>query len=361
VRVVLVTSLERGGPLEQTLVLARALASSNVSVRMVCATVEVAARAQAAGAEPAVIPMRHPLHGAAGVRVRRFARGADVVHAQDRRSGLWLRLLPPARPAVRVYTVHGLPDPYLPAPAGPARPGMRARLAYSGLDASLCRRADALVVPSQAMARLLAERLGFPSERMNVIPNGVDPGPERSGEGALVGCVSVLEPVKALDVFLRAGALLAHERPDVRFGLFGTGSERPQLLALAGELGLEKRLEAPGHVPTEAALAQLRVFVLCSYMENAPMSLLEAMAAGIPVVATAVGGVPEIVADGAGLLVPPGDATALACAISGLLDDPPRARELGGAGRRRVLERFTARGNARATLSLYKRILDARA
>jgi glycosyltransferase involved in cell wall biosynthesis len=361
VRVALVTSLERGGPLEQSLVLARGLASSNVSVRMVCASPDVAERAERAGAEPRVIPLRHPFDAAAAVRVRRFARGADVVHAHDRRSGLWLRLLPPARPAVRVYTVHGLPDPYLPPPAGAARPGLRARLAYRVFDAWLCRRADALVVPSQAMARILVERLGFPAERMNVIPNGVQAGPPRAHDGALIGCVSVLEPVKALDVFLRAGAALARERADVRLGIFGTGTELPRLLTLTKELGLEGRVEAPGHVPTEEALAKLRIFVLCSYMENAPMSLLEAMAAGIPVVATAVGGVPEIVSDGAGLLVPAGDETALAGAIASLLDDPARARELGDAGRRRVLERFTASGNALAMLRLYGQLLEARA
>jgi glycosyltransferase involved in cell wall biosynthesis len=114
-------------------------------------------------------------------------------------------------------------------------------------------------------------------------------------------------------------------------------------------------------VPTEEALARLRIFVLCSYMENSPMSLLEAMAAGIPVVATAVGGIPEIVSDGAGVLVPAGDEAALADAIASLLDDPRRARELGDAGRRRVLERFTAAGNARAMLGLYERLAEARA
>jgi glycosyltransferase involved in cell wall biosynthesis len=360
VRVVLVTSLQRGGPVEQALVLARGLASLDVSVRMICADREVAGRAEAAGAEPVVMPLRHRLDAPAAMRVRRFVRGTDVVHAQDRRSGFWLRMLPPRRPAARVYTVHGLPDPYLPPPAGAAHPGLRAQLAYRGLDAWLCRRADALVVPSQAMADILMERLGFPAGRITVIPNGVHPRPARTRDGALIGCMSVLEPVKALDVFLHAGAALARERADVRLGLFGTGSEAARLSALTAELGLEDRVETPGHVPTEQALARLRIFVLCSYMENCPMSLLEAMAAGIPVVATAVGGVPEIVSDGAGLLVPAGNAHALAEAIASLLDHPARARELGDAGRRRVLERFTADGNALATLHLYERLLEAR-
>jgi glycosyltransferase involved in cell wall biosynthesis len=329
---------------------------------MVCATAAVAARAEAAGAEPTVIPLRRPGDVAGGVRVRRAVSGADVVHAHDRRSGLWLRLLPPPRPAARVYTVHGLPEPYLPPPVGPEVPGLRARVAYQGLDAWLCRRADAVVVPSHAVADLLVDRLGYPRAKLVVIPNGVEPGtPEPpSSRGQLVGSVSVLDPVKGLDVFLRAGARLVRERPEVRLALFGTGPDAARLERLAGELGIDGHLDAPGHVPAEEAFERLSVLVLSSWMENCPMSLLEAMAAGVPTVATAVGGVPEIVSDGAGLLVEPGDDAALASAIARVLDDGALARELAEAGRRRVLERFTAEANAAALLGLYERLLAER-
>ena len=84
-----------------------------------CATAEVAARLAAAGARAAAIPLRHQLDVGGARRVRRALAGVDVVHAQDRRAGLWTRLLPPAG-AVRVYTVHGVPEPYLPPPAGSA-------------------------------------------------------------------------------------------------------------------------------------------------------------------------------------------------------------------------------------------------
>ena len=358
--VVLVTSLERGGPLEQALVSARQLVSSGVRVRVVCASAEVAARAEEAGAEAVVAPLRHPFDAAGALHARRAFAGADVVHAHDRRSGLWVRLLPPARPAARVYTVHGLPEPYLPPPAGPERPGLRAQLAYRGLDARLCRRTDAVVVPSRAVADVLAERLGFPRAKLAVIPNGVDPDVPPSADGALVGTLSVLEPVKGLDVLLRAGALLVRERDDVRLGLFGTGSEGPRLRALARELGIDERLDAPGHLPARQALGRLRVFVLSSYMENCPMALLEAMAARVPVVATRVGGVPEIVANGSGLLVPPGDPEALAGAVATILDDPALAKQLGETGRRRVLDGFTAEANAAALMRLYERLLEAR-
>jgi glycosyltransferase involved in cell wall biosynthesis len=357
VRVVLVSSLERGGPVEQGLLLARGLTERGAAVRMACATPEVAERAAAAGAEPAVIPMRHPLDARGAGAVRRFAHGADVVHGLDRRSGLWARVAPPLRPCRRVYTIHGLPDEYLPPPAGRARPGPRAVLAYRFVDPLLARRADALVVPSRAVARVLAARLRFPAARMYVIPNGVAPRSGAAPSGDLVGTLSVLHPVKGLDVFLRAAARLAGERPELRFGLYGAGPEGPALERLAAGLGLNGRLEAPGHVPAAEALSRLRVFVLSSHMENAPMALLEAMAAGIPVVATEVGGVPEIVGDGTAQLVPPGDDAALAEAVARLLDDPALARQQAEAARRLVEERFSADANAEATLALYERLV----
>jgi glycosyltransferase involved in cell wall biosynthesis len=355
-RIVLVTSLERGGPLEQALTLARGLVARGASVGMVCACGQAAERAAAAGATPAVIPLGWPLDLRGAVGVRRFARSAHVVHGHDRRSGLWVRALPPPRPTARVYTVHGLPDEYLPPPAGRVRPGLKATVAYRGVDAWLARRADALVVPSLAVARLLVGRLGFPAERMHVIPNGVPVPAAPVVHGDLVGTISTLTPVKGLDVYLRAAALVARQRPDVRFGLFGSGAEADRLRALAGSLGLNGRLEAPGHVPADTALARLRVFVLSSYMENAPMSLLQAMAAGVPVVATAVGGVPEIVSERTAQLVPAGDEDALAAAITRLLDDPWLAREQAAAARRLVQDRFDASQNADAMLRLYERL-----
>jgi glycosyltransferase involved in cell wall biosynthesis len=356
VRVVLVSTLERGGPVEQGLLLAAGLAERGVDVAMACGTGEVAERAAAAGALAEAIPLRRQLDARGMRAVRRFARGADVVHGLDRRAGLWARVTPPRRPCRRVYTIHGLPDEYLPPPAGRARPGLRATLAYRLLDPLLARRADALIVPSRAVAAVLTSRLGFPAGRMHVIPNGVAPAAAASSGGELVGTLSVLHPVKGLDVFLRAAARLAEGRPELRFGLYGAGPERAALERLAASLGLDGRLEAPGHVPAAEALSRLRVFVLSSYMENAPMALLEAMAAGVPVVATTVGGVPEIATAETAQLVPPGDEAALAGAVARLLDDPVLAREQAAAARRLVEERFGAAANADATLALYERL-----
>jgi glycosyltransferase involved in cell wall biosynthesis len=357
-----VTSLERGGPVEQTLVLARGLRALGAAVTAVCATEELRDRFAAAGVEPALIPLRRRFDPPASRQVRSLAADADVVHAQDRRSGLAVRLAPrPEGGAARVYTVHGLPDEYLPPPAGPRRPGLRAALLYRGLDAWLCRRCEAVVVASEALRNQLVERVGFPRATMHVIPNGVEIPAELAAGGELVGTLSVLEPVKGLDVFLAAAARLAAGRPELRFALFGAGSITNELRERARALDIEECVELPGAVPASNAIGRLAVLVSSSWMENCPMGVLEAMAAGVPVVATRVGGVTEIASEGTAELVAPGDAPALAAAVAGLLDDPERARRQAAAAREQVRERFSAAGNAEATIALYERLAGAAA
>ena len=360
-RIVLVTSLERGGPPEHALKLTEGLAASGADVRAVAASPALAQRFELAGARAAVLPLGRPLDVAGARKVWRFAAGADVVHAHDRRSGLWVRLGPRPRPrGVRIYSAHGLPEPYLPPPVGPSRPGLRGFLAYRCLDAALCRRADAIVVPSEAAKREFARRIGYPPERVTVIPNGVAVPRDPLGGGALVGALAVLEPVKGVDVFLRAAARVAASRPELAFGVFGSGSEELALRGLAASLGLGERVRFDGHVRPADALSQLRVLVSSSWMETFGLSLAEAMAAGVPAVATRVGGVPELTGEDGALLVPPGDEEALAGAILRLVDDPELARRQVEAARRRVVERFTTEAVSKATLRLYERLLSGR-
>jgi len=353
-KVLQVTSLLSGGPLEHALVLSRALARSGVEVEAVCAEAEIAARFAAGGVEPHVLPLASTGDLAGGRRLRRLAADFDVVHGQDRRSGLWTRLWPRQRGQVRVYTVHGLPDPYLPPPVGSEAVGLRDRVAYRGLDAWLARRSDAVVSPSHFLAGQLISRLGYPAARIAVVPNGVE-APPPLPPGELVGTISLLEPVKGLDTFLRAAAQVRERRPETRFAVYGTGPAGEALAGLARGLGLAEAVAFPGHVPSREALATLRLYVLCSLLENSPMSLLEAMAAGRPALATAVGGVPEIAADVIPLL-PPRDPEALAAAILRLLDDPALGEEIGSRGRERVDAHFTATVNAEQMLSLYERL-----
>jgi glycosyltransferase involved in cell wall biosynthesis len=154
-------------------------------------------------------------------------------------------------------------------------------------------------------------------------------------------------------------ALAAVRDPAFMSRIVGDGPERPALEAEIRAAGLLQRVELAGErrdVPQ--LLEDADVFVLSSRSEGAPLSILEAMAAGLPVVASAVGGVPEIVDDGTtGLLVPPGDAGALAAALERLLADPALRSRLGGAGWERVRERFDLAQLRRSHLELYDREL----
>ena len=125
--VALVTSLHRGGPLEHAILLARDLTRAGVHVRAVAAGPESAERFAAAGARVAILPLARPFDPAGAVRVRRFVRGADVVHSHDRRSGLWVRL-GPRRGALRVHTHPRAPGAVPRRARGPAcAPGSRTR------------------------------------------------------------------------------------------------------------------------------------------------------------------------------------------------------------------------------------------
>ena len=350
-KVGLLSTLTGGGPAEHTVMLAGGLAAAGVDVRAVCATPALAERLQAAGARVAVVPLRHQLDVPGAVRVRRALAGVDVIHGQDRRAGLWTRLLPP-KGAARVYTIHGMPQPYLPPPAGPERPDWRARLAYRGVEAGLAGRADAVIAVSHAVERELVAQLGWSADRITVIPNGVPLEPLLPERGELVGTLTSFAPVKGLEVLLGAAARL----PGARFAVFGDGPGAAGVREDAVRLGLGDRVRFPGQVPARDALAQLAVFVLSSHMESAPLALLEAMTAGVPVVATRVGGVPELVPDGTGLLVAPGDPDALAAAIGSLLEDRERASAQAAAARRHVeAEGGVARMTER-TLALYERV-----
>jgi glycosyltransferase involved in cell wall biosynthesis len=343
---------------EQALLLAAELAGRSVAVRAVCAHPEVAERFAERGADAFVVPNRSGADVRAAVATMRLLSECDVVHGHDRRANLWVRAAPrPRRGGARVITVHGLPDPYHPPPIGQERPGLRARVMYRGVDAGLCRRVDAVVAPSRMIAGELVQRLGYPRRKLVVIPNGIALPPFRPETGDAVGMLALLVALKGVDVFLRAAAQLAPAHPGLRFAVFGDGPEAGALAALRDELGLADRVEYPGFVPSAVALAQLRVLVIASYAENAPMALLEAMAAGVPVVTTTVGGIPEIADAGVAQLVAPGDPEAIAAAVQRLLGDAVLREAQTRAARARVEERYTAAANAAAIHDLYERLL----
>jgi glycosyltransferase involved in cell wall biosynthesis len=195
--------------------------------------------------------------------------------------------------------------------------------------------------------------LGAPRERVLVIPNGVDldrfarapAGRARLGlDGALplVGCVACLEARKDYPTLLHALALLDRRGQSTQAILIGDGTQRSALEELTRSLGLDGRVRFLGERPdVETLLPEMDVFVLSSREEGIPNALLEAMAAGRPAVATAVGGTPEIMTDGVtGWLVPAGSPEAFADALGKALADPGEAKRRGEAALRSARERF---------------------
>jgi glycosyltransferase involved in cell wall biosynthesis len=228
---------------------------------------------------------------------------------------------------------------------------------YEWLDALALRFMDGVVCVSQATA-LRAQRRGIPASKIHVIRNALDPSPydvpcttARANVGRLfnplprflVGTVGRLSPEKGMEVFVRAAILLAPRRADVGFVLMGEGPTRPLLERLIHDAGLGNRILLAGFCrDLPALLPGLDVFVSPSHTEGLPVALLEAMAARLPVVATAVGGTPEVVVDGqTGYLVPPNRPELLAERIETLLQDAELRQRMGAGGRNRVCEQFT--------------------
>jgi glycosyltransferase involved in cell wall biosynthesis len=224
---------------------------------------------------------------------------------------------------------------------------------------------DRILPVSRHNAIRLEGLLGWPRHKMEVIRNGVDVAAfDRSPDRALREAIGgrdgrpVVLVVARLDVQKGHRHLLAAARalPDAVFVLAGDGPERSRLEALASDLRLGDRVRFLGErndVP--ALLAACDVFVLPSLYEGLPISVLEAMAARRPVVATAIGGTDEAVVNGqTGLLVPPADPTSLAAAIGRVLRDAELRSRLGDAGRARVAERFSANDMVRRVMDVYE-------
>lgn len=296
----------------------------------------------------------HPVHDLLGVvelyRLCRRLRPA-IVHANSSKAGVLGRLAAfLARVPARVFTVHGW--------AFKAHHGLASTI-YLWADRAMRPLTTAIVCVAEGERRIGLER-GTCTERQTVvIRNAVEPGPAAAlaGEPPLLVSVGRLKEPKDFSTLVRALARL----DDVphRALVAGDGPDREALEAEIAELGVA--VELPGErrdVPE--LLAGADAFVLSSRSEGLPISILEAMSAGLPVVASAVGGVPELVVDGeTGLLVPPGDPEALADALGRLLGDAELRRRLGAAGRERAEREFGLERFRREHLELYERLLAA--
>jgi glycosyltransferase involved in cell wall biosynthesis len=247
---------------------------------------------------------------------------------------------------------------------------LRVRL-YEALDRWHLRWMDRVVCVSAAQA-VRVRATGVRTERIQVIHNAVDPerfaNPDplareellcrfRHRPARIIGAAGRLSPEKGFDVLVAAAARVCRRHPDTGFVLFGDGSCRAALLRQISAAELEGVFVLDGYrADLDRYLPRFDLVVLPSYTEGLPNVVLEACAAGVPVVATAAGGTPEVLADGAGALVPPGDPEALAEGIVAALDRGDQLSELGEAGRRRVAEHFSFTAQAERYLELFAQL-----
>ena len=213
--------------------------------------------------------------------------------------------------------------------------------------------ADAITAVSGYLVEEARSRLGI-NRDITVIPNFVDsdafsPAPDEAVEGhsgrpVVITHISNFRPVKRVQDLVAAMGMVVEEAEGARLLLVGDGPERHRIELLVEELGLGRNVLLTGYRRDIPHLLRCSdVLVLCSEMESSPLTLLEAMSSGLPVVTTEVGGIPEIVKDGGnGFLVPPGSPRELAERILELNSDSALRRRMGAAARRTVLERYTA-------------------
>jgi glycosyltransferase involved in cell wall biosynthesis len=314
-----------------------------------------------------VIDLSHLVSARALLALARHFRRArpDLVHTAGARASFYGRLA--ARlagvPAV-ISSVHTSIADYEVA-------GWRRRL-YLGLDRATARIAGRIIATSEAMAADLVARHQAPRARVVTIPNRPDPRdlvatkPREAvrhelGAGAaetLVGVVARLTEQKGVADFLDAAARLA-DRPGWRAAIVGDGPERGDLDVRARRLGLGERCRFVGtRTDLGDLLAAFDLLVVPSRSEGLPYLVLEAMVAGTPLVATAVGGIPEVVVDGVhGVLVPPRDPARLAAAMARCLDDPGHARALAESARRHAAETLSPGAMLRAVGAVYAAVL----
>lgn len=378
-RVLQLITQSRGGPVDHAVDVAVELARQGHDSHLVGPDGAYAAPAVAAGVQVHHADVRSKTDLVGGRAVSRIVADVrpDVVHLQDRRAGLVGRILALRNGVPTVYTLHGVPDPLAPLVPGnavitPAR--RRDRIDNLVLERVLARTPRSVVVtPCDALARYAREYVGVPAHRVRTVHNGVGrpwlavpeqaerretPVPPswgaRARSGAVVNAVwlGVMQPVKRVPSLVRAAATV----PDLRLQLVGDGPERPRIEAAVEASGSADRVTFAGFQQEPAPfLRAADLVVLPSAAEACPMALLQAMACGVPVIASRAGGIPEIVRDRVdGLLVDTGSEDQLAVALAELTSDASLRHRLGRSARTRVADRFTVEHCVQGLLDVYE-------
>jgi len=282
---------------------------------------------------------------------------ADCVHSVGYKAVVHCALaglLP--RPRPWVSTVHGWLE----------RRNIKERM-YKQLELRALKQANKVIALSTYYRNLLAG-FGFSQERLQLIPSGLridgwSPGSSSKNGTAYKGpvCIGILGRLsdeKNHQMFLRVAERLLKEKLPVRFLIAGDGPLKHSLDEQLQTSALREHMRMPGVMDRDAFFSQCDILVSCSRIENLPYSIMEAMACSLPVVATAVGGVPDIIIEGqTGNLVAVDDDDAMISRLRQLIHDPERARTLGSAAHRRVEEHFSLARSAERHFALYTEVI----
>jgi glycosyltransferase involved in cell wall biosynthesis len=315
----LIDELEIGGSQRQILLIAREMIRQGHAVSLGyfrAAGAVMRPDFEAAGLQVTLVPKRGRVNPLFVLQLARFLAGQRNILAFGYSASLWARMAG-ATPVCCIRNLNYLPR--------------QSRL-LALFERQLSRRSRRVVANSQVTADRMVERGILPREKLLVIPNAVEtepPAPREAARarlaatGPMVGTLARLVAPKDLPTLLRAARLVIGRRPEVQFVVGGEGPERASLEALRRELDLDGRFSLPGTLAGRDVIAGLDVAVLSSSAEGMPNFVLEAMAAGVPVVSTRAGAAPELLEEGRlGRLVPIGDHAALAEAILATLDAP---------------------------------------
>jgi glycosyltransferase involved in cell wall biosynthesis len=284
------------------------------------------------------------------------AIGPDVLHGHGAKGAALVRLAPNVGHAVRAYTPHGGSLVY--------SPGTAAGSFYRMLERLLNARTDLFLFESAYAADLFRSKIGRPRGMVRVVRNGVSAAEFEpitvNPDSTDVVCIGELRPVKAVDVLIEALTLLKASGRPVTATIVGEGPDEAKLKALTHDRGLTDEVRFVGFQPARTAFAMGRMLAIPSRAESLPYVVLEAAAAGLPIVATGVGGVPEIFGENDDHLIPADNVNALVNAIRQSLDEPGQANIVAQKIRARVRSEFSVDTMVDGGLAAYREALSLR-
>lgn len=280
----------------------------------------------------------------------------DILHGHGAKAGAFVRLTRACPQAIRVYTPHGGSLHYSPST-------LKGQV-YAFLERSLMNRTDLFLFESQFARDTYAKFIGTPKSIVRCVFNGVTaaefdpvmPDPNAND----VAYVGEFRHIKGADIAIAAVAELRRQGRDVRLTLAGDGEETANLHALCDRLGVTDAIRFIGHVPARKGFAQGRVLIVPSRGDSMPYVVIEAAAAGVPMIAARVGGIPEIFGDVSRNLIEPGNVGAFAQAISAALDDPAAMAADAHRLKEWVFSHFSQRSMVEGVLAAYSEALATR-